>query len=125
MCISHNHIVSLFHHFQNRTEIQGKSELNIFSLSTYHAHHPFQHPSLFRGGKEGEHLPDPVRTGEHSFVCCNPVCYNSLSPQIISYPGLMVYVTTVQANQASICFFTILSPAMLIVSLTVINSTSN
>lgn len=93
-------------HSQYRTEIQGKSELKkFFSLSIYHAHHhPLQYLSLSGGAKEGEHLPDALRTSEHIFVCLNPVCFNSLSPQMTSRPSLIAYANIVQGNQISICF---------------------
>lgn len=93
-------------HSQYRTEIQGKLELkNFFSLSMYHAHHySLQHLVLSGGAKKGEHLPDALRTSEHIFVCLNPVHFNSLSPQMISHPGLITYANTVQGNQISICF---------------------
>lgn len=39
-----SHIGRLFPHSQNRTEIQGKSELKFFSLLIYHVHHPLQIP---------------------------------------------------------------------------------
>lgn len=39
--------------------------LRKIRMKFLYAHHGFGHTSLFGGGKEGEHLLDPLRTGEH------------------------------------------------------------
>lgn len=44
VCQPQSYIFCLFPCSQNRTEIQGKSELKFFSLLIYHVHHPFQIP---------------------------------------------------------------------------------
>lgn len=99
----------------------SQNELIVFE-SIYHAHCTFQHTSLFGGGKEGEHLPDSLRTGEHIFVCLNPACYNSLSPQSHFSPQLDgICPNGTGKPDSHLLPFTILSPARVVVSLAVGN----